>query len=88
MGVSMRSLKSALLAAAITAAGVGAVAFGPARATAEAPVAQTVDDFRLADQEFLARHLYKLSDAKAVVLFTYASGDMAVRADAPALMAL
>ncbi|HEY8571360.1 redoxin domain-containing protein [Phenylobacterium sp.] len=78
----------ALLAATISAAAVGVVTMAPAMATAQAPAAQTVDDFRLADQEFLARHLYKMGDAKAVVLFTYASGDKQVRADAPALMAL
>jgi mono/diheme cytochrome c family protein len=47
-----------------------------------------VEDFRLADQDFLARRLYKMQDAKAVVLFTYASGDAAVRSDTSALMGL
>ena len=47
-----------------------------------------VDDFQLADQNLLARHLYKMKDAKAVVLTTYAAGDGAMKAAAPGLMAL
>src|SRR5438045_9006918 len=47
-----------------------------------------VDDFELSDQTFVARHLYKMADAKAVVLISYASGDRAFRADAPAYKAL
>jgi len=47
-----------------------------------------VDDFMLADQNLLARQLYRMSDDKAVVLVSYASGDKQLRADAPALMAL
>ena len=49
---------------------------------------KTVDDFMLADQNLLARQLYRMSDDKAVVLVTYASADKQLRADAPALMAL
>jgi hypothetical protein len=47
-----------------------------------------VDDFMLADQNLLARQLYRMSDDKAVVLLTYASGDKQLHADAQALMAL
>ncbi|MET0272711.1 MAG: hypothetical protein ABW360_06940 [Phenylobacterium sp.] len=55
---------------------------GPALAATQ------VDDFRLADQHLLARHLYKMQDAKAVVLITYAAGDAAIRAEAKGYMAL
>jgi len=88
MGVGIRSLKSALMAAAIAAAGVGAIALGPAQATADAPQAQRIDDFRLADQNLIARHLYKMADAKGIVLITYASGDATVRKEAADYMAL
>ena len=47
-----------------------------------------VDDFMLADQNLLARQLYRMGDDKAVVLVTYAAGDKQLHADAPALMAL
>ncbi len=50
--------------------------------------AQRVDDFQLADQNYIGRHLYKMSDDKAVVLIAYAAGDAVVQADAPAYMAL
>ncbi len=49
---------------------------------------QRVEDFQLADQTYIARHLYKLHDAKAVVLISYQAGDATVRADAPAYAAL
>ena len=48
----------------------------------------TVDDFMLADQNLLARQLYRHSNDKAVVLVSYASGDATLHADAKALMAL
>jgi peroxiredoxin len=73
----------AVLAGAAAAALIGA-AFG---ATGAANPAR-VDDFQLADQNFLARHLYKMKDAKAVVLITYAAGDAAVKAEAKDYMAL
>jgi mono/diheme cytochrome c family protein len=69
------------VAAALAAFAVGITAqaqAGPER----------VDDFRLADQHLLARHLYKMQDAKAVVLITYAAGDAAIRAEAKGYMAL
>ena len=81
----------ALAAAAGAAALVlGGSPHGLARATADAPLAMpaTVDDFMLADQNLLARQLYRMADDKAVVLVTYASGDAAIHADAKALMAL
>jgi mono/diheme cytochrome c family protein len=71
---------------------MGAVTFGAAAHAAPAPAPLAagahVDDFRLADQEYLARRLYKMSDAKAVVLYAYVAGDPAVKADAAALMAM
>ncbi|MFZ5719533.1 MAG: hypothetical protein ACOY5Y_08730 [Pseudomonadota bacterium] len=55
---------------------------------ARAATPLTVDNFRLSDQHFLSHELYRLHDAKAVVLVTYASGDATVRKDAAAIMAL
>jgi peroxiredoxin len=79
-------LRSAALAAVVAAAGVGVIALQPAMSAAE--VGQHVDDFRLPDQNFLARHLYKMGDAKAVVLVAYAAGDKQLKADAAAIKAL
>lgn len=80
MGLARRSgVWSAVVA---LVAGVAALVVGPAHA------AQTVDNFRLADQNLIARELYRFGDAKAVVLVAYASGDAQLRKDAPALAAL
>lgn len=57
-------------------------------AGAQAPAAQMVDDFRLPDQNYLSHQLYRKSDAKAVVLISYASGDATVKKEAAAYMAL
>ncbi len=80
------------LAVAAGALALAAGGHGVSKATAEAaaPSAgpRTVDDFMLADQDLLGRQLYRMSDDKAVVLVTYASGDKQLHADAPALMAL
>jgi mono/diheme cytochrome c family protein len=79
------------LAAAAGALALASGGHGVSQASAQAaPVAgpKTVDDFMLADQNLLARQLYRMSDDKAVVLLTYASADKQLRADAPALMAL
>ncbi len=84
------SRKAAVLSAlAIGAACLGLNATsGPARAT-DAPAAQGLkaDDFMLADQNFLARQLHRMKDAKAVVLITYAN-DPIVRREAARYMAL
>ena len=84
------SLKLGLtgLAAAAGILAVAAVGQGVAQADAPAARPAMVDDFVLPDQNLLARQLYRHGDARAVVLITYASGDAAVRADAPAWMAL
>ena len=79
------------LAAAASALALAASPHGVTQAKADAPKdlgPARVDDFVLADQNLLARQLYRMSDDKAVVLVTYASGDRQLRADAPALMAL
>jgi mono/diheme cytochrome c family protein len=88
-------MKVSTKAALVSAAALGALAMGASqgvtRAEAEAPKVAgpaRVDDFMLADQDLLARQLYRMSDDKAVVLVTYASGDKQLHADAPALMAL
>ncbi len=56
--------------------------------TAATPVAQRVDDFQLSDQDYQGRRLYKMQDAKAIVLISYAAGDATVRAEASTYMAL
>ncbi len=71
---------------AMTLMGAVAAAFCAAGCAAAAP--QHVDDFQLADQDYIGRHLYKMEDARAVVLVSYAAGDRQFRADAPALAAL
>jgi len=79
------------LAAAASALALGVSAHGVTQAKAEAPKVAgpaRVDDFMLADQDLLGRQLYRMSDDKAVVLVTYASGDRQLHADAHALMAL
>jgi hypothetical protein len=53
-----------------------------------APALQHVDDFQLSDQNFIGRRLYKMADAKAVVLVAYAASDARFRSDAPTLGAL
>ena len=67
-----------------------AVGVAPAMAATTQPsaVPARVEDFRLSDHNLLARRLYKMADAKAVVLISYAVGDKALRADAPAYRAL
>jgi hypothetical protein len=79
------------LAAAASAFALGLSPHGATQARAEAAKVAgpaRVDDFMLADQDLLGRQLYRMSDDKAVVLVTYASGDKQLHADAPALMAL
>jgi len=73
----------ALLAA--TALGAGSLT---TVADAQAPTALQVDDFRLSDQNYLSRQLYRMGDAKAVVLITYASRDATVKKEAAAYAAL
>jgi hypothetical protein len=53
-----------------------------------AVTAARVDDFQLADQNFVGRRLYKMKDAKAIVLISYAADDATSRADAKTWMAL
>ena len=80
MAISFKIARFAMAAGsvALLAGSVGHSAAGP----------QRVDDFQLADQTYLARHLYKMKDDKAVVLISYAAGDAALKADAPAYHAL
>jgi mono/diheme cytochrome c family protein len=82
-----RNMKRAGLAALLTTAALGA-GLMTTGAVAQAPAAQAVDDFVLPDQHYLARQLYRMGDAKAVVLITYASGDATVRKEAAAYEAL
>ena len=65
----------------------GALASGSA-ATATANAPMTVDNFMLVDQALEAHELYRLADAKAVVIVTQANGDGVMRGLAPDLKAL
>ncbi len=79
------------LAAALGVLGLGGVSHGVSKASAEPTKVEgpaRVDDFMLADQNLLARQLYRMSDDTAVILVTFASGDKQLHADAKALMAL
>ncbi|HEY0438349.1 MAG TPA: hypothetical protein VGC92_17030, partial [Phenylobacterium sp.] len=62
----------------------------PAHADAAKAVAapSRIGDFMLADQDLLARQLYRHGDDKAVVLVAYQANDKQIHADAKALMAL
>ena len=51
-------------------------------ASPQTTAAARVDDFQLSDQNYVGPQLYKMRDAKAVVLIRYAAGDASVRADA------
>jgi hypothetical protein len=76
------------LSAVLGALALATAAQSPALADAPSAAPQMVDDFRLPDQNYLGRQLYRLGDAKAVVIITYASGDKAIRAEAKAYMDL
>ena len=81
---------AALVLAAVGAAGV-ATTLGSGRAVAAAdPVGSPVkvDNFRLSDAAFGSQELYRLKDAKAVVLITYGNGCPIVRNNAKAYAAL
>ena len=67
----------------LTGQGAAIAAADPAGATP-----QKVDNFRLTDQNLQGQELYRLADAKAVVLVTYGNGCPIVRNNASALMAL
>jgi mono/diheme cytochrome c family protein len=84
-----RNMKRAGLAALLGTAALGVVSLTIGTgAVAQGPAVQAVDDFVLPDQHYLARQLYRMGDAKAVVLITYASGDATVRKEAASYEAL
>lgn len=82
------------LRASMTCAGLAALALIAAAAPlarANAPQATghaPLTDFLLADQNLQAKQLYRMADAKAVVIITYAPGDATLRAEAAAYRAL
>src|SRR3954447_12644951 len=82
-----KTMTGLICTAAAMALLAGASGGAMALAAGEAPKAQKVDDFQLSDQNYLGRHLYKMKDAKAVVLISYAAGDSAIKADAAKYMA-
>lgn len=82
-------LASSALVGSCTSPQMAANALGQgvsAAATAQAPA--RVDNFMLVDQNLEAHELYRLADAKAVVIVAQANGDAALRKLAPALNAL
>jgi hypothetical protein len=82
---------SAALLGACTSDGAAPSVMGSsvsASATAPMAGARTVDNFMLVDQNLEAHELFRLADAKAVVLVTQANGDAVMRGLAPALKAL
>jgi len=82
---------STAILAACTSDGAAPSAMGaasPASATAPMGQAAGVDNFMLVDQNLEAHELYRLADAKAVVLVTQTNGDAVMRGLAPALKTL
>ncbi|WP_296596997.1 redoxin domain-containing protein [Phenylobacterium sp.] len=85
--ITMKTMRRAGLAALLAATALAAGSLTTI-AGAQAPAALQVDDFRLSDQNYLSRQLYRMSDAKAVVLIAYASGDKTVKTEAASYEAL
>ena len=56
--------------------------------SATAPASTSVDNFMLVDADMEAHELYRLADAKAIVLVSQANGDAVIRSEAAALKAL
>ncbi|HEY2358333.1 MAG TPA: redoxin family protein, partial [Phenylobacterium sp.] len=71
-----------------TASNALQAAQGASATEAMASAPMRVDNFLLVDANFEAHELYRLADAKAVVLVTQANGDAVMRSQAPALKAL
>jgi len=87
-GAATLALIASGVAVGMVVAGAGALGGAAKADTATAARPLQVSDFTLPDQAFLAHQLYRMRDAKAVVLMTYASGDAEVHKDAAGLMAL
>jgi mono/diheme cytochrome c family protein len=85
MAKSPKSAARKLAALALAGAMLGLMG---ASASQGADAPPRVGDFQLSDQHYVGRRLYKMDDAKAVVLVSYAAGDKAFAADAPSLKAL
>ncbi|MFC3078438.1 redoxin family protein [Phenylobacterium terrae] len=66
----------------------GHAAHGAAAETAETPLPASVDNFMLADQNLDSHELYRLADAKAVVIVTHGNGCPVMRNTNPAIKAL
>jgi hypothetical protein len=84
--VSASAKTTALLLAGATL--ILGVTVAPGMAAPPAATAAHVDDFQLADQNYVGRRLYKMKDAKAIVLISYAADDATARSDAKTWMAL
>ena len=75
-------------AALLAFAGAAGMATAPHASPDMAASPVKVDDFQLADQDFLAHQMGRLKDAKAIVLVTWDSRSAAAAAAAPAINAL
>jgi mono/diheme cytochrome c family protein len=76
---------AAIMGFASDAGAPNAPAHGAAVAATSAP---SVDNFMLVDQNMEAHELYRLADAKAVVIVSQANGDAVMRGLSPALKSL
>ena len=91
MNASRLAAGAAVAALAVGFGYAGLAGLAPSKAVASSEVvaaATKVDDFMLADQDFIAHSLYRLKDAKAVVLITYGDGCPIVRNNVAAYQAL
>ncbi len=86
----MMSARLGVFGAAVSALMIYGFASSPATNApqAQATAAAPVGNFLLVDANFEAHELYRLGEAKAVVIVTQANGDAVMRAQAPALKAL
>jgi len=95
-----KALVSALATAAVTAllAGCASDSSAPNALSASTPTSATeaaatampgtIDNFMLADTDYMGHELHRMSDAKAIVIITHGNGCPIVRNLAPALKAL
>jgi len=90
MRASHRLLAGSAVAAIALAAGYAGVSTltAPAVAADAATSGLRVDNFRLADNNLFATDLYRLADAKAVVIITQATGDATLKAQAATLKSM
>ncbi len=79
---------AAIVGCSSDATSPNALAHGAGVAATAAVTPASVDNFMLVDQNMEAHELYRLADAKAVVIVTQTNGDAAMRGLSPALKSL